>query len=85
MGSLGEGRVGRRCSRSFSPRPQACGPPICSVFSAQARSISINGIDGVAGSKWVDFGLAAFGLSVRSPEDEDDEAPELVPFLYGGS
>ncbi len=54
------------------------------MFSAQAHSISINGIDGVAGSKWVDFGLAAFGLSVRSPEDEEGEAPELVPFPYGG-
>lgn len=58
--------------------------PVRSVFSAQARSISINGIDGVAGSKWVDFGLMAFGLSVRSPEDEEGEAPELVPFPYGG-
>ncbi|KAL4425723.1 hypothetical protein ABPG75_009739 [Micractinium tetrahymenae] len=67
--------------RLLVPYNRGLGPE-ATVFSAQARSVSINGIDGVAGSKWVDFGLQAFGLSVRSPEDEEDEAPEVVLFPY---
>jgi len=43
----------------------------------QAKSLVINGIEGVAGpTKWVDFGLRALAVEVALPEDDDEDLEE---------
>lgn len=55
------------------------------MYCAQARSLAVNGIDGLAApGKWVDFGLRSLAVGLHLA-DEDEEAPELevVDFPYG--
>lgn len=58
------------------------------MYCAQARSLAVNGIDGLAApGKWVDFGLRSLAVGLHlADEDEDEQAPELevVDFPYGG-
>ncbi|KAL4859907.1 Mannan endo-1 [Chlorella vulgaris] len=57
-----------------------------SVYSVQAKSLQVSGIDGLAApGMWVDFGLRSLAVGLVVPEDEDQDSqpdPELMNFLY---
>lgn len=84
-------RIDSRSTLTPEPLPN-CQPR--SVFSLQAKSVLVNGIDGLAATgRWVDFGLRSVSVGLNIPEDGGEEeggatgqAPELeiVDFPYGG-
>lgn len=59
----------------------------CSVYSVQAKSLQVSGIDGLAApGMWVDFGLRSLAVGLVVPEVEDQDSqpdPELMNFMYG--
>lgn len=64
------------------------------MFSLQAKSLTISGIDGLAApGRWVDFGLRSLSAGLHIPEQGGEDGggeggaePELeiVEFPYGG-
>ncbi len=66
--------------------PPLPSPPSCrSVYCAQARSLAVNSIDGLAApGKWVDFGLRSLSVGLHLAEEDEEEAElEIVDFPYG--
>ncbi|KAI3438631.1 hypothetical protein D9Q98_001053 [Chlorella vulgaris] len=57
-----------------------------SVYSVQAKSLQVSGIDGLAApGMWVDFGLRSLAVGLVVPEVEDQDSqpdPELMNFMY---
>lgn len=70
---------------ALAPRPR---PAPRSVHCAQAKSVVLSGIDGLAApGRWVDFGLRALALGLHIPEGEEGEGGadlEILEFPYGG-
>lgn len=56
------------------------------MYCAQARSLAVNGIDGLAApGKWVDFGLRSLAVGLHLMDDDEEDAElEIVDFPYGG-